>query len=292
MRNNFQNLSVVILAAGKGKRMKSETPKVLHNICFKPIIHYILKSVEALNPKNIFVVLGHKGELVEQYLKDNFPSVIAIYQKKQLGTAHAVKITGTFIGSFADSSLILPGDIPLITARTLRKVAASKIRSKHAAILVTALHENPGGYGRIIKDSRGRITRIVEDSDSTADEKKIKEINTSIYCFDTLLLFKYLSKIAPDNSQNEYYLTDIIEGLVSADHVVKGMLVEDLLEVEGVNDRKQLARLEKAMFEKISSKFMMQGVTFRDPDTSRGSSTSMPLTTWSALTRPSIMSVR
>ena len=268
MSNKFQNTSVIILAAGKVKRMKSQIPKVLHQICFKPMIHHILNSVAEIKPKNVFIVVGHKGELVENYLKDNSVACEVVYQKKQLGTAHAAKMAGCHIGSFADNCVVLPGDIPLITAKTLKKAISSRVGSKYSASVVTSISKDPTGYGRIIRDSSENIIKIVEEGDATPEEKKISEINTSIYCFDTLLLFKYIGNIGSMNSQGEYYLTDIIESLAADGHKVKGIPVEDTFEVEGINDRKQLARLEAVMFEKISSNFMLQGVTFKDPVTS------------------------
>ena len=268
MITNFQNLSVIVLAAGKGKRMKSETPKVLHSICFRPIIYHILKSVAELNPKNVFVVIGHKSEVVEQYLKENFPEFKPVYQKKQLGTAHAVKMAGRYIGSFADNCLVLPGDIPLITAKTLKKVVSLKAGSKYTAAMVTSFYDNPRGYGRIIRDAAGNIAKIVEQSDATQEEKKINEVNSSVYCFDTLHLFKYIDSIDSRNSQKEFYLTDIIKKLADDGNRILGIHVKDTIEVEGINDRKQLARLESVMFEKIVSQFMLQGVTFKDPSTS------------------------
>jgi bifunctional UDP-N-acetylglucosamine pyrophosphorylase/glucosamine-1-phosphate N-acetyltransferase len=248
--------------------MKSGTPKVLHQLCFKPIIYHILKSVSEISPKNVFVVVGHKGEIVEQYLRDNFPAFKVVYQKKQLGTAHAVKMAGKHIGNFADDCLVLPGDIPLVTAKTLKKAVFSKIRSKCSAAMITSINEDPQGYGRIIKDTSGKIVKVMEEADAAPEEKKINEVNTSIYCFDTLLLFKYLSRIDSRNSQGEYYLTDIIAALAGDGHKIIGIPVKDTIEVEGINDRKQLSRLENIMFEKISSQFMTRGVTFKNPATS------------------------
>jgi bifunctional UDP-N-acetylglucosamine pyrophosphorylase/glucosamine-1-phosphate N-acetyltransferase len=205
---------------------------------------------------------------VENYIKDNFPAVKVVYQDRQLGTAHAVKTAGSFIGEFADNCLILLGDMPLVTTGILIEVAKLKNRSRNVAVLATTVVDNPAGYGRIIKDDSGRIIKIIEESDATPTEKKIKEINPSIYCFDTLLLFKYLDKISSTNSQNEYYLTDIISELAKSNHVIDSVLVEDSSVVEGINDRKQLADLEEIMFKKINTGLMLGGVTIRDPGTS------------------------
>jgi len=256
-----KNLSVILLAAGKGKRMKSEIPKVLHQICFKPIIYYILKSVEKLNPKNVFVIVGHKGSLVEKYLNDNFPSFKVVYQEKQLGTAHAVKAAVKHVREMGSFCMVIPGDIPLITSDTLERVFKFKLSSESRAVLITAEVKNPYGYGRIIKDPEGNVLRIVEEIDAFSDEKKINEINSSIYCFDTSLLFSYLDRIDSKNSQNEFYLTDIIEELVGDGHRALAFKIADALEIEGINDMAQLANLEKIVRKRISEKPAHSGVS-------------------------------
>jgi len=263
-----KNLSVILLAAGQGKRMKSETPKVLHQICFQPIIYYILKSVEKLNPKNIFVVAGYKGSLVEKYLNDNFPSVKVVYQKQQLGTAHAVMAVEKHMEELGSFCMLLPGDIPLITSDTLGRVFKHKLSSESEAVLLTAEVKSPYGYGRVIKDSDGKILKIAEETDASPDEKKINEINTSIYCIDTDLLFSYLGRIDSKNSQNEFYLTDIIEKIVSDGHKTSALKTAASIEIEGVNDRVQLANLEKAAQQQINEKLALSGVTVRSPETS------------------------
>lgn len=268
MNDTKKKLSVIVLAAGKGKRMKSDTPKVLHQICFKPIIYYILTSVAALNPKNVFVVVGHNGGVVEKYLNDNFPYCKAVYQDNQLGTAHAVTAANQHKNDMGSFCLVLPGDIPLITVDTLMYVFKHKLSSECGAVLLTAVVDNPYGYGRIIKDLDGNILRIVEETDALPQEKKINEINTSIYCFDTKLLFAYLDKINSKNSQNEFYLTDIVEYLVMDGHKVAAFKIADTLEIEGINDRVQLANLEKSMQQRINTNLMLSGVTIRDPETS------------------------
>ncbi len=264
----MKNLSVIILAAGKGKRMKSETPKALHEICFKPIIYYILKSVHGLKPENIFVVVGHKSELLLEYLGQNFKDVKTVLQKEQLGTGHAAKTAGIFLKEFSGNCLIIPGDIPLISTKTLQKLFSHKIKNKSHAAILSSVYEDPSGYGRIIKDENGRIVRIVEETDAAVNEKKIKEVNTSVYCFDTTLLFKHLNRLGSDNAQKEYYLTDVIENLANEGYKVTSVSSEDSSETEGINDRSQLSRLEKKMVSYINKKFMLDGVTFRDPGTS------------------------
>lgn len=256
LSTNNKNLSVIVLAAGKGKRMKSDTPKVLHDICNQPIIYYILSSAFKLNPKNLFVIVGHKAEKIEEFLKDNFPDAIPVLQENQLGTAHAVSMLKSHIGELGDICLVLPGDIPLISDSTLRKITKTMKQSDSPAVVLTAVVDNPYGYGRIIKDDRNNILKIVEESDASEDEKKINEINSSIYCFKTKFLFNYIESIGSQNSQNEFYLTDIIENFVRAKQKVLCITTNDSSEVEGINDMAALIKLEKIMQSKINKKLI------------------------------------
>jgi bifunctional UDP-N-acetylglucosamine pyrophosphorylase / glucosamine-1-phosphate N-acetyltransferase len=264
---NNKNLTVIVLAAGKGKRMKSDIPKVLHNICYKPIIYHILTAAFKLNPKNLFVVIGHEAEKVEEFLGSNFPGAIPVIQEKQLGTAHAVSMLKSCIGQLGEMCLVMPGDIPLIGDSTLRKVVNTMKQSDNPAVVLTAVVGNPHGYGRVIKDDKNNILRIVEEPDASESEKKINEINSSIYCFETKSLFSYLENISSKNSQNEFYLTDIIENFVGAKQQVSCISLQDNFEIEGINDRNALAKLEKIMQSKINEKLMAEGVTIRDPGT-------------------------
>ncbi|MCL5073936.1 MAG: sugar phosphate nucleotidyltransferase [Actinobacteria bacterium] len=254
MSTNNKNLTVIVLAAGKGKRMKSDIPKVLHNICRKPIIHYILTSALKLNPKNLFVIIGHKAEKVQKFLSSNFPMAIPVIQKNQLGTAHAVSMLKNRIGELGDICLVIPGDTPLISDSTLKKVVKAMKQSGNTAVILTAMVDDPNGYGRIIKDSKNNILKIVEESDASESEKKISEINSSIYCFKTKSLFDYLENIDSKNSQNEFYLTDIIENFVDAKQKVSCVVVQDNFEIEGINDMTALTRLEKIMQSRINEK--------------------------------------
>lgn len=266
MTDSHKNISVVILAAGKGKRMKSDIPKVLHRICFKPIIYYILKEVFALEPENVYVVAGFQGELVEQYLRDNFPAARTVFQKNLLGTADAVSVLAGFKDELGSKCLILAGDMPLIQSESLARLLQFKRDTGCNAALLTTFVDNPCGYGRIIKDEEGSILKIVEDADATLQEKLISEINPSVYCFDTDLLFEYLKKVKPQNSQGEFYLTDLVGEFVSAGLKVKGLTLEDSIQVEGINDRVQLSLLEKIMRRNINEGFMLSGVTIKDPE--------------------------
>jgi bifunctional UDP-N-acetylglucosamine pyrophosphorylase / glucosamine-1-phosphate N-acetyltransferase len=256
LSTNNKNLSVIVLAAGKGKRMKSDIPKVLHNICNQPIIYHILCSAFKLNPKNLFVIIGHKAEKVEEFLKNNFQDAIPVLQENQLGTAHAVSMLKSHMGELGDICLVLPGDIPLIGEPTLKKITKTMEQSDSLAVVLTAVVDNPYGYGRIIKDDKNNILKIVEESDASESEKKINEINSSIYCFKTKYLFHYLENIGSKNSQNEFYLTDIIENFVRAKQKVLSITASDSFEVEGINDTAALIKLEKIMQSKINKKLI------------------------------------
>ena len=260
MGSNNKNLNVIVLAAGKGKRMKSDVPKVLQNICNQPIIYYILTSAFKLNPKNLFVVIGHKAEKVEEFLRTNFPGAIPVIQENQLGTAHAVSMLKSYIGELGDMCLVIPGDTPLISDSTLKKVVDAMEQSGSSAVVLTAIVDNPYGYGRIIKDGKNNILRIVEESDASEGEKKINEINSSIYCFETKSLFDYLENINSINSQNEFYLTDIIEKFVDAKQKVSCINVQDNMEIEGINDMNALVNLEKVMQSKINKKLIKKEI--------------------------------
>ena len=261
-----KDLSVVILAAGRGKRMRSEKPKVLHKICGRPIIYYILKQILGLEPKNIFVVAGHKKQILKDYLASEFKSVYIIEQKKQLGTGHAVRMVRDGAGGFGRSILVLSGDSPLITKKTLESLVNLRNREDTAAAVLTSITRDPEGYGRIVKNEKGEVKRIVEEADANPYEKKINEVNSSLYCFDTKLLFENIDSIGTKNSQGEYYLTDIIETLNKEGHKVNTFTIADHNEVKGINDRSQLSEAGKIIRKKINKRLMENGVTIVDPD--------------------------
>jgi bifunctional UDP-N-acetylglucosamine pyrophosphorylase/glucosamine-1-phosphate N-acetyltransferase len=254
-----KSLSVVVLAAGKGKRMKSEIPKVLHQISGKPMLYYILSVACKLNPKNIFTVVGYKGKLVSDYIESEFPEVKTVVQKDQLGTAHAVSVLKKQKEYLGKEILILPGDCPLVNLDTLKKLVASKAASGSSACIITSLVPDPEGYGRIIKDKKGDIIKIVEEADASAEEKKINEVNSSFYCFDSRSLFENIGKIDRSNIQKEYYLTDIIEVLIKNGENICCLKVRDYREVIGINNMVQLTKAESIMQKKIDRDLMRNG---------------------------------
>ena len=263
--NLSKDLSVIVLAAGKGKRMKSEIPKVMHRILGQPILHYVLSTIRELNPKNIFTVTGYKKELVSDYIKNNFPEVKIAVQENQLGTAHAVYMVKEERDSFGKNTLVLSADTPLVSSGILKKLVENKEKTGSEVSIVTAVVPEPEGYGRIIKDRKGNIARIIEEADAGPEERKISEVNTSIYCFETESLFGNIEKIKTKNVQNEYYLTDIIETLVKNSKKISCLKTPDYMEVMGINNRVQLSGLEGIMQKRVNENFMKNGVTIRNP---------------------------
>jgi len=259
--NFSKDLSVIILAAGKGKRMKSEIPKVLHHILGQPILYYVLSLVGSLNPKNIFTVIGQGKGSVSDYIKNNFPKVKTVTQENQLGTAHAVCMVKEYKEDFGKNILILSGDSPLVNSETLKELVEYRVNSGSSVSLITSIIPNPEGYGRIIKDGNGNIVKIVEETDASPEERKICEVNSFIYCFEAESLFENIEKIKTQNNQKEYYLTDIVEMLVKNGKKVSCLKTSDYLEVMGINDRLQLSELESIMQKKINESLMKNGVT-------------------------------
>jgi bifunctional UDP-N-acetylglucosamine pyrophosphorylase/glucosamine-1-phosphate N-acetyltransferase len=263
---DFSNdLSVIILAAGKGKRMKSETPKVLHKLCGKPMIYYILKQVQSLDPKNIFIVIGHKKEDVRKYIADDFPSVKTVDQDKQAGTAHAVMMAARYFDEMGSNILVLSGDSPLITSQTLRSLTKLRQKEDLSVSILTSIADNPHGYGRIIKDKQGKVLKIVEEKDASQEEKKIDEVNSSIYCFKKDLLVENINDIGTGNSQGEHYLTDIVEMFIDKGEKVETYIAPDHFEASGINDRVQLASAEEILQQRINKAHMENGVTIMNP---------------------------
>ena len=232
----------VVLAAGKGIRMRSSLPKVSHSIFGKPMIAWVLEAVEGLNLDEIFVVVGYKSEIIRAEC-EGF-NVTFVEQKEQLGTGHAVMQVAPYIRDRV--VLVLNGDMPLIKTDTLKEFISLHMRSRDAsATVLTATIPNPGSYGRIIRGNDGKILKIVEQKDAVEDELAIKEINTGTYCFNSKDLFDALNEVKPNNVQKEYYLTDVIGILRRKDLPVYAYKAEDTNEVLGVNTVEELARLEE-----------------------------------------------
>ena len=255
-------LHVIVLAAGKGSRMKSNTPKVLHPVAGKPMLHRVIETASSLAPQQTHLVLGHGIDQIEASLDAVDGTLNTVTQAEQLGTGHAVKIALSHVPDDG-VSLVLYGDVPLITQGTLAECVAAA-QSGHLSV-VTADFSDPAQLGRIARDDKGRIKAIVEYKDASEDERAITEINSGILAAPTPLLRTWLSKVTPNNQQGEYYLTDIV-GLAVADGVdVHGIVVTNESEVMGVNDRVQLAQAERLVQRQQTERLMLQGVSFADP---------------------------
>jgi bifunctional UDP-N-acetylglucosamine pyrophosphorylase/glucosamine-1-phosphate N-acetyltransferase len=253
------SLDIVILAAGQGTRMRSALPKVLHPVAGKSMLGHVIHSARQLSPQGIHVVIGHGAERVrEQLASDDLSFVL---QDKQLGTGHAVAQALPVLT--AETVLILYGDVPLIKVETLHRLLAL-VNHQQLGLLTVTL-DDPTGYGRIVRDTEHRVTAIVEHKDATEAQKAIKEGNTGILAVPGKHLADWLGRLSNNNAQGEYYLTDVIAMAVSDGLVVATAQPEDAMEVQGANDRKQLAELERHYQQREARRLMALGVTLRDP---------------------------
>ena len=238
-----KELRVVILAAGKGTRMNSDLPKVLHKLQSKPLIDYVIDESELLNPKEIILVVGFKKESVIKHTESRINLKYAT-QIEQLGTGHAVLQTNELLKNKRGHILILYGDVPNIKASTLQPIVNDHISNNRDLTLITAEIDDPTGYGRIIRDKNGNLLKIVEEKDCSDDEKKIKEWNPGIYIFKIPEVFKILNNIKTNNASKEYYLTDAIGLAQQSNMQIKAIKIENSDEVIGVNTADQLKELE------------------------------------------------
>ncbi len=256
------DIAVILLAAGQGTRMKSAHPKVLHNLCGKAMVSYIAEAAAAIKPMDFVAVVSPSAA---ESVKAELPSKAkVVVQDEPLGTGHAVQTAEPALRGFAGTVLVLCGDTPLITGRTLKSLVKAHKDRRAAATVLTAKVDDPHGYGRIIRGDGG-VKRIVEERDTDPTESVIREVNTGTYCFDGGRLFAALHKIEPNNSQKEHYLTDVIEVFFKDNEKVAAFQVEDPLETLGVNSRVQLADAEMIMQARLNREHMMRGVTLVHP---------------------------
>ncbi len=253
----------VILAAGQGTRMKSKQYKVLHPVCGKPMVQHVVDQVLQLGLEKLVTVVGFGAEQVKAQIGDK--SEFA-FQQEQLGTAHAVMQASHYLQDEDGVTLVVCGDTPLITAETMKALLEHHLATNAKATILTAVTEDPNGYGRIIRNRDGHVEKIVEHKDATEEERAIKEINTGTYCFDNKSLFEALRNVSNNNVQGEYYLTDVIEILKTKGEIVSAYQAHSFEETIGVNDRIALSRAEKIMRERINRKHMINGVTIIDPE--------------------------
>jgi len=260
----MKDLRTIILAAGKGTRMKSDVPKVLHAVCGRPIIQYALDIAKTLGSLKTYVVLGYKSHAVKSVLNDH---VVAIDQPKMIGTADAVKCAENYFRSYRGDVLILCGDTPLLEKATVKRLVQKHKKSKAACTFLTAVVHDPRGYGRVIRDGSGSVVSIREDKDASGYERDIAEINAGVYCCESKALFSALKEIKINKKKKEFYLTDIVELLFEKGLKIATVETEDSLEGLGVNTREDLAVAETVLRQKILRDFMLQGVTVIDPST-------------------------
>ena len=271
VQDEHKPLDILILAAGLGTRMRSDLAKVLHRLDGLPLINYVSRTAASLAPEKIYVVVGHQASDVEAAVLKDFDAGQAVFveQRQQLGTGDAVNSAREHLATRDSTLLVLSGDVPMIRPETLAGLVQHhhRHRGKGAACtILTVKLKDPTGYGRIVRDHEGLFEKIVEQRDATEDERQIAEINAGIYCFDTRQLFAALEKVQNNNSQGEYYLTDVPALLREAGEDIAIFQHNDAFEIEGVNNRVQLADLERLLNRRTISRMMLDyGVTFIDP---------------------------
>ena len=252
----------IILAAGKGTRMKSTHPKVVHKVCGKEMVNHVIDAAHSAGVNETIVVLGHGIDEVKKAVGDDVKIAV---QKEQLGTAHAVRMAEESVNE-DDTVVVLCGDTPLIEADTLEDLFEYHDKGEFAVTVLTTSVEDPTGYGRIIRDSKGNLLKIVEQKDASEEEKAVKEINSGIYCFNGKFLKESLAKVDNNNAQGEYYLPDTIEIIRNSNGKAGAYMGASIEELMGVNSRNQLSNAERIMRRRINEKHMTNGVTIIDPE--------------------------
>ena len=257
-----EELAAVVLAAGQGKRMKSELPKVLHRLAGRSMIRYVIDVVLSVAPARIVVVTGHGGQAVRDEIG---PAVEYVEQREQLGTGHAILQTKDLLGEHRGGVLVLYGDMPLLTQEEVASVLRAYRDGLGDAVILTCELDDPTGYGRVIRNGDGTVARIVEEADATDDIASIREVNVGVYCFRAPKLFESLGKISPGNAQGEYYLTDVLAEIVGGGGKVAAVRATSPLNVMGINNRADLARADAVVRGRIVERLMADGVSFIDP---------------------------
>ncbi|TYS07151.1 bifunctional UDP-N-acetylglucosamine diphosphorylase/glucosamine-1-phosphate N-acetyltransferase GlmU [Bacillus subtilis] len=252
----------VVLAAGQGTRMKSKLYKVLHPVCGKPMAEHVVDEALKLSLSKLVTIVGHGAEEVKKQLGDKSEYAL---QAEQLGTAHAVKQAQPFLADEKGVTIVICGDTPLLTAETMEQMLKEHTQREAKATILTAVAEDPTGYGRIIRSENGAVQKIVEHKDASEEERLVTEINTGTYCFDNEALFRAIDQVSNDNAQGEYYLPDVIEILKNEGETVAAYQTGNFQETLGVNDRVALSQAEQFMKERINKRHMQNGVTLIDP---------------------------
>ncbi|MCT9931557.1 bifunctional UDP-N-acetylglucosamine diphosphorylase/glucosamine-1-phosphate N-acetyltransferase GlmU [Planotetraspora sp. A-T 1434] len=257
--------AVIVLAAGEGTRMKSKTPKVLHELCGRALVDHMLTAARGLQPERLIVVIGHAREQVEAHLSATAPDAVPVVQEKQNGTGHAVRTVLESVGAITGTVLVTYGDTPLLRTETLAALLERHAEDGNAVTVLTAEVPDPTGYGRIVRDEGGAVLEIVEEKDADPGQRAIREMNSGVYAFDGSLLADAVKRVGAANAQGEEYLTDVLSILREDGHRVGAHVAGDYVEVEGVNDRVQLAFARRVLNERILKAHMKAGVTVIDP---------------------------
>lgn len=261
----MKQLAGVILAAGLGKRMRSNQAKVLHRICGKPMVLYVAEALRPLCDR-LIAVLGHQAEAVKAALQQYDPGIEGVYQEEQLGTAHALLQCEKALEGFEGDILVVCGDTPFVTSQLLEELVRFHRSNRAAGTVLSFRPPDPSGYGRIVRNQAGDLVAIVEESDASPEEKAITEVNSGIYCFERAAVFRALHQTDRNNAQNEFYLTQTIQIMIRNGLKVSCLECKDPWLVEGINDRVQLAQAEARMRRSILERLMRSGVTVEDPD--------------------------
>jgi bifunctional UDP-N-acetylglucosamine pyrophosphorylase / glucosamine-1-phosphate N-acetyltransferase len=259
--------AVIILAAGEGTRMRSRTPKVMHELCGRSMLGHALVTARELGPEQLIVVVGHGRDMVTVHVAEQDPDTRIVVQERQGGTGHAVRTVLEATGQIPGTVVVTYADAPLLRAETLARLAADHTAAGNAVTALTARLPDPAGYGRVVRDAAGAVSHVVEDRDATPAERGIDEINTGVYAFDGALLADAVKRLRTDNAKGEEYLTDVLGILRGDGYPVGAVIAQDPAEVQGVNDRVQLARARKACNDRLLEYWMLAGVTVVDPAT-------------------------
>ena len=262
-----RGLVCVVLAAGSGTRMVSATPKVMHQLAGRTLLGHVMATASSLKTSGVYVVLRHQKELISDYLSQAFPAAIQVEQDEISGTGRAVEVSLSKIPeNFDGDILVISGDVPLMDEQTLNALVATHRAGKASATILTALLDDPSGYGRIIRAADGQVAKIVEHLDASDEELAISEINAGVYIFDAEHLRQALSHLESHNAQGERYLTDVAALLVADNHPVMAEIVSDNWLVHGINDRVQLSEVAKELNSRICEAWQLSGVTILDPE--------------------------
>ncbi|GIM64893.1 bifunctional protein GlmU [Planomonospora venezuelensis] len=263
----MDNLTVIVLAAGGGTRMKSKTMKVLHPIGGRSMIGHVLHAVQAVEPTSVVAVVGHQREQVGPHITGLLPSAVLAVQETQEGTGHAVRVAMEASGTTSGTVIVAAGDTPLLEGESLRAFAEEHHAAQRAVSILSGRLADPFGYGRIVRNHEGDVEAIVEEKDATPEQREIDEISSGILAFDAEFLVSALARITNDNAKGEYYLTDAV-GLAREDGLTVGAhLIDDVAQTAGANDRAQLAELGRELNRRIVTRWMKEGVTVMDPAT-------------------------